>query len=172
MVRGLSRQPEAFGAFYDRYRDPVLAYFIRRLRDPEVATDLMAETFAKALLALHGGADVSSPAPWLFSIARSTLVDSVRRGQVEADARARLALDPMVLEDEDLERVADLDTDVGLVRALEMLPPDQRDAVRARVLDERDYGEIAATLGCSEAVVRKRVSRGLERMRASTEGAG
>ncbi|MEA2496281.1 MAG: hypothetical protein QOJ29_4192, partial [Thermoleophilaceae bacterium] len=88
MVRGIGPQPDAFGAFYDRYRDALLAYFIRRVRDPDVAADLMAETFAKALLTLHGGARVSSPAPWLFSIARSTLVDSVRRGQVEARARA------------------------------------------------------------------------------------
>jgi RNA polymerase sigma-70 factor (ECF subfamily) len=171
-VLGLSRQPEAFGVFYDRYHDAVLAYFIRRVRDPEVAADLMAETFAKALLALHGGAEVASPAAWLFSIAHSALVDSVRRGQVETRARVRLALEPMVLEDQDLERVAGLQTDAGFLRALEALPADQREAVRARVLDERDYGEIATALGCSQAVVRKRVSRGLERLRGSMEAAG
>jgi RNA polymerase sigma-70 factor (ECF subfamily) len=33
------------------------------------------------------------------------------------------------------------------------------------VVDERDYAEIAKDLRCSEAVVRKRVSRGLARMR-------
>lgn len=34
---------------------------------------------------------------------------------------------------------------------------DERRAVRARVIDERDYGEIARSLGCSEMVIRKRV---------------
>ena len=48
---------------------------------------------------------------------------------------------------------------------LEQLAPDQRAAVRAHVIDERAYGEIAGELNTSEAVVRKRVSRGLAAMR-------
>jgi RNA polymerase sigma factor (sigma-70 family) len=47
------------------------------------------------------------------------------------------------------------------------LPPDEQVAVRARVIEERDYSEIASELGCSELVVRKRVSRGLSRLRAA-----
>jgi RNA polymerase sigma-70 factor (ECF subfamily) len=46
------------------------------------------------------------------------------------------------------------------------LPAGERAAVSARVIEERDYGEIARSLGCSEMVVRKRVSRGLARLRA------
>ena len=46
------------------------------------------------------------------------------------------------------------------------LPDDQREAVRAHVLDERPYEEIATQLGCSESVVRQRVSRGVRAMRA------
>jgi RNA polymerase sigma-70 factor (ECF subfamily) len=46
------------------------------------------------------------------------------------------------------------------------LPEDLREAVVARVLEERDYDEIAAKLGCSQQVVRKRVSRGLTRLRS------
>jgi len=37
----------------------------------------------------------------------------------------------------------------------------------ARIVDERDYPEIAESLECSELVVRKRVSRALEALRAS-----
>jgi DNA-directed RNA polymerase specialized sigma24 family protein len=45
------------------------------------------------------------------------------------------------------------------------LPADERRAVELRVIDERDYGEIATELRCSELVVRKRVSRGLAHLR-------
>jgi RNA polymerase sigma factor (sigma-70 family) len=48
---------------------------------------------------------------------------------------------------------------------LERLSPQQRDAIRAHVIDERPYGEIARVQGTSEAVVRKRVSRGLAAVR-------
>jgi DNA-directed RNA polymerase specialized sigma24 family protein len=37
------------------------------------------------------------------------------------------------------------------------------------VLEEREYGEIAAELECSEAVVRQRVSRALRKLREETQ---
>ena len=46
------------------------------------------------------------------------------------------------------------------------LPPAQRDAVLARVVDERPYAEIAQEMQCSELLVRQRVSRGLRALRA------
>jgi RNA polymerase sigma-70 factor (ECF subfamily) len=49
------------------------------------------------------------------------------------------------------------------------LPPDQREAIEARVINEREYADIAAQLRCSEQVIRKRVSRGLGSLRASLE---
>jgi DNA-directed RNA polymerase specialized sigma24 family protein len=46
------------------------------------------------------------------------------------------------------------------------LPPEQREAVQARVVEERPYSEIAAAMSCSELVVRQRVSRGLRALRS------
>jgi len=37
------------------------------------------------------------------------------------------------------------------------------------VIDERDYADIAMDMRCSEAVVRKRVSRGLRNLRTHLE---
>ena len=48
---------------------------------------------------------------------------------------------------------------------MERLTPDQRAAIAAHVLEERPYDQIAVELETSEAVVRKRVSRGLAAMR-------
>jgi DNA-directed RNA polymerase specialized sigma24 family protein len=50
------------------------------------------------------------------------------------------------------------------------LPADQRDAVALRVLLDHDYAEVAAHAGVSEAVARKRVSRGLSALRARLAG--
>jgi DNA-directed RNA polymerase specialized sigma24 family protein len=41
--------PDAFGQFYVRYRELIIGYLMRRVRDPELAADLMGETFAAAL---------------------------------------------------------------------------------------------------------------------------
>jgi RNA polymerase sigma-70 factor (ECF subfamily) len=161
-------EPAAFGAFYRRHEDRVLGYFLARVGDPEVAADLTAETFAAALASAHRFRPRKEPASaWLFGIARNNLAMCRRRGGVEARARRRLGMAPIVLTDESVERIAALDrTALALV---DDLPGDQQDAVRARVIDERDYAEIAKDLRCSEAVVRKRVSRGLGTLRAHLE---
>ena len=54
-------------------------------------------------------------------------------------------------------------------RLLAALPSDQREAVQARIVDERSYADIARELKTSELVVRKRVSRGLATLREQVE---
>jgi DNA-directed RNA polymerase specialized sigma24 family protein len=44
-----------------------------------------------------------------------------------------------------------------------------REAVSGRVIDEREYRELAEALRCSESVVRQRVKRGLARIRERLE---
>jgi RNA polymerase sigma-70 factor (ECF subfamily) len=162
-------EPTAFGAFYRRHEDRVLGYFLARVGDPEVAADLTAETFAAALVSAHRfrPRKKKPAAAWLFGIARNQLAMSRRQGRVEARARRRLGMAPVVLTDEAIERIAELDR--SALTLAEDLPGDQREAVRARVIDERDYPDIAKDLRCSEAVVRKRVSRGLETLRGQME---
>jgi RNA polymerase sigma-70 factor (ECF subfamily) len=164
-------KPGAFVAFYRRHERLVLRNLLWRCRDGELAADLAAETFAVIFEIAErfdperaGG---TSAVPWLLGIARYTWLASIRHGVVVEDARRRLGYEPLVLDDEDLARVDALASiDPSLDESLDALPHDLREAVVARFVDERDYGEIAAALGCSELVVRKRVSRGLSRLRA------
>ena len=101
-------------------------------------------------------------------MARNVLGASRRRNQVEDRARRRLGVVPIELDDEDLERVSALaDSEHSrVIELLEQLPEIERQTVRAQIVQERSYAEIASAMRCSEMVVRKRVSRGLARMRA------
>jgi RNA polymerase sigma factor (sigma-70 family) len=165
---------EAFGAFYRRYERPILGYLLTRVRDAEIAADLTSEVFAAALEAAGSfdpgrGGSVSASG-WLFTIAHNTLVSSFRRGRVAEAARRRLgALEPLALDDQDIERVLTLGPSDTWLELLGELPAIERDAILGRVVDERDYGELAGELGCSTLVVRKRVSRGLARLRNAGE---
>jgi RNA polymerase sigma-70 factor (ECF subfamily) len=168
-------EPEAFAVFYRRHVDSLLAYFARRTRDAELAADLTAETFAAALVGAHRHRPDQGPGvAWLYGIARRKLSHAARRGVVEDRARRRLGMAPLTLTDEALERVealATADASAQLLKeGLDALPADQRDAVLARVLEEQDYAEIAATARTSESVIRKRVSRGLAGLRTRMEG--
>jgi RNA polymerase sigma factor (sigma-70 family) len=168
LVAGRSNA-EAFGLFYGRRVDAVLAFFLRRTGNRELAADLTAETFAAALSALpRYNPQRSSALAWLFTIAHHKLADSIRRGQVEDRARRRLGIEPLVFSDEDIERVeqraAAADASAALLE-LERLSAEQRGAIEGRVLQETEYDELARRLRCSESVVRKRVSRGLAELR-------
>jgi RNA polymerase sigma factor (sigma-70 family) len=161
---------EAFGTIFERYYGVILAYLARRTRDPEVAADLCGEVFARALLALHEQrANPGSAPAWLLTIARNALIDSVRRGQVEARARRQLGIERLAITDADVDCVERSSADDVLGALIEELPEAQRIALRARILDERDYPEIAADLGCSDLVVRQRVSRALKTLRSRLE---
>ena len=80
----------------------------------------------------------------------------------------------LALTDEALERIDALAaaeaSATALHAALDSLPADQREALQARVVDERGYDEIALAARTSESVVRKRVSRGLAGLRQRMGG--
>jgi RNA polymerase sigma-70 factor (ECF subfamily) len=158
---------DAFASFYRRHLAVVVAFLRQRTPNAEVAADLAAETFVSALDSLRRtGVVPEVPLGWLMTIARNKLVDSIRRGRVESDTRRRLALEPLTFTDADLADVERMAADTDVVEALtRRLPPDQLAAFTARIFDEREYGEIAAELSVSEAVVRKRVSRAMRTLR-------
>jgi RNA polymerase sigma-70 factor (ECF subfamily) len=159
----------SFSVFYRRHLTTVVGWCLRRTGDPELAADLTAEVFAAVLVsAARYRPTHDSAAGWLLGIARNVLGHSVRRGQVDARARERLGATRLTVEDDDLAGVMDLADaqDDAAADLLAGLPVDERAAVHARVVQEREYGEIARSLGCSQMVVRKRVSRGLARLRA------
>ena len=162
----LTGDARRFAAFYRRHEDAMLGYFLKRVRSAELAADLTAETFARAL---EGRARFDrrrgEAGAWLFGIAHNVLTRSLERGRVEDDVRRRLAMQPLVLDDEAIANIEALD-DAPALAALAALPEDQADAVRRRVIDEVGYEELAQRLDCSPSVVRQRVSRGLRALRA------
>jgi RNA polymerase sigma factor (sigma-70 family) len=164
---------EVFEIVYRRHHAVVLAFLARRVQQPELAADLLAETFASLLALVRDPQRAVPPIPvaWLLVTARNLLIDSQRRGTVDDRARRRLAMRPVVLDDRDLEQVEEISAETDLMRELAVrLEPDQLQALQARVLDDREYAEIAAQLKCSESVVRKRVSRALGVLRRAMEG--
>lgn len=166
---------DAFSAFYVRHETIVAGYLARRAASAEQAADLTIETFAAAMLSAGRFRDDGGSAlGWLLGIARNLLARSRERRRIELRARAKLGVDPIVFSDATLERVEALidatNPDNPLLAAFEALPDDQREAIRARVLDEQPYPDIASSLGVAEATVRQRVSRGLSRLRGSVEG--
>jgi RNA polymerase sigma factor (sigma-70 family) len=164
--------PDAFAAFYDRYEAGVIGYLLRRTGNVEVAVDLASEAFAAALASASRYKPAgATAAPWLFTIAQNILAESGRRGRVEARARRRVGIrDAIEYTAEELDRVEALAGQSDwATQLLRDLPAEQREAIQARIIDERSYPEIARDIRASELVVRKRVSRGLATLRGQLE---
>ncbi|MEN3283483.1 MAG: hypothetical protein V7607_4623 [Solirubrobacteraceae bacterium] len=154
-----------FGAFYERHVDAVTAYVARRVGRPDLTFDVVAETFARALE--HGDdydPERGAAVAWLFGIARNVVIDAARRGRVADAARRRLGMSAVTLDDDQLARIEERGR-IDLAEALSALSHEQREAVIQRVLAEEPYAAIAERVGCSEQVVRQRVSRGLAVLR-------
>jgi RNA polymerase sigma-70 factor (ECF subfamily) len=156
-----------FGAFYERHLDTVTAYLARRTHHPEQTFDLVAEVFARALEHRRGYDPARGPAiAWLLGIARNLLLDAARRGRVANAARVKLGMAPIALDDEALERI-EARGRIDVEASLALLQESQRTAIVRHVLEEEPYEAIAADVGCSESVIRQRVSRGLAALRRS-----
>ncbi len=152
--------PEAFAVFYRRHSRAVLAFVARRAAPPDVG-DVVAEVFATALVHCRRYDPARGAAgAWLTGIAANLLAGVARRGAVEARMCRRLGIRRPVLE------AVEVEVELGGEELLDWLPPDQRVAVEARVLHEKDYEQIAIEQSVSPQVIRKRVSRGLGALRS------
>ncbi|UTI63385.1 RNA polymerase sigma factor [Paraconexibacter antarcticus] len=166
--------PDDITQLYRLHARRLATFLVRRTHDPEVAMDLVAETFAIAIRDRRrfNGRNEDAGA-WLFGIARNLLRHWYRDGSVERRALTRLGMQRPVLTDTDVERLLALtgsdDARARVAAQMASLPEEQRAAVELRVVEERSYDEVAIALGISAQAARARVSRGLRALAAVLE---
>ncbi len=166
---------ESLSALYRGQAERLLVFFGRRTYDAQLAMDLIGETFARAFEQRNRfrGSSEGEAVAWVWGIARNVLADALRRGNAERRALRRLGVQAPLLGSDaeaELERRAGLhDMRVMVLAALETLAPDQREALRLRVVLELDYAAVAERLGISQQAARARVSRGLRALGASLD---
>jgi len=133
-------------------------------RDPADASDVVQEAMLRALRffgSFRGGGSAKS---WLLAIVRNTAIDWMR-----ANRPSQIA--PPPADDGDpLENIADQgdDPEAALIRAsnrqqldrlIADLPPEFRECLVLRELEELSYKEIAAVTGVPLGTVMSRLSR-------------
>ncbi|HEX6836014.1 MAG TPA: RNA polymerase sigma factor [Polyangia bacterium] len=167
MARYADGDEAAFAELYGLIVPRLFGYLLRRLRDGDVAKDLLQQT----LLAVHGarasyirGADVQ---PWLFAIARRLLIDHLRRARrdpLRADGADVLEMPGRPTRADELVDAHKLAA--RLEAALAELPEPQR---RAFELNERrglSLRETAAALQITVGAVKLRLHRAHKSLRA------
>lgn len=103
-----------FDELYQNYADTVYSFLMFKLRNRELAEDLLQETFLGAYKICKAKGQVASPRAWVLSIARNKMVDHLRKqGSPEVKVPVELLEDTACSQDsslfvrEMLERLAD-----------------------------------------------------------------
>jgi RNA polymerase sigma-70 factor, ECF subfamily len=144
----------------------LLAYFERRVAEPEDAADLLAETYLvawKRIGAFPIGREHQRM--WLFVTARNVHANArragLRRAELAGRLRDRLAVDP-------LEIVAPVDDERRLVRdAVDRLPAAQRELVSLVHWDGFTIAEAAHIVGVNPSTARGRYAAARGRLRTA-----
>lgn len=149
---------------YERYSGAVFTVAMSVLKDRELAADAVQLTFLKAWRA-SASLDPEAPlAPWLYAIARHASLDLYRSrrrvpGPVDGDLfAARADTSPASFESA---------WEAWEIRsAIDSLPVEEREIVRAQHFLELTHAEIAARLGVPLGTVKSRSHRAHRRLAA------
>jgi RNA polymerase sigma-70 factor, ECF subfamily len=150
----------AFGALYDEALPLIYSYFLRRCGGvAPLAEDLTQETFLAAVHQVKRGATVDAPVPWLFGIARHTLIDHYRVSLNGIERSKPWNDETDAIPDERDDFGAAIERDQAIL-ALNALPPAQRLVIALRYLDGLRVAEIASQTGKSVHAVESLLARG------------
>jgi RNA polymerase sigma-70 factor (ECF subfamily) len=147
----------------------VSAYFARRCGEPQTVADLTSETFVRAVGGFTGFDPRRGTArAWLFGIAGHVYARHCAQTADGREAAARLAGRRALDTDEIEELTARIDAERAgreLIERCAGLPALERGAIELVDLAGLTPKEAAVALRVSRVVLRKRLSRGRDRLR-------
>ncbi|HTR19093.1 MAG TPA: RNA polymerase sigma factor [Candidatus Paceibacterota bacterium] len=153
----------SFLAAYDDHADALFRHVFLRLRDREVATDVVQETFSRAWLYLSKGKRIDYMRAFLYRVANNLIVD-VSRKKRSTSLDRMMEDDGFELRDEAAKDPAEIPQAREAMALLTSLDEIYRTVITMRFIEELSPGEIAQRLGVSENVVSVRIHRGIARL--------
>lgn len=152
----------AYGELVRRYQERVYRFVLRMVNSHDEALELTQEAFINAWQALPDWRPDAEFRTWLFRIASNAAMDCLRRRKVvefvalEDDYDAPGAGPGPEAQLQTKQNLAALESALG------RLPPEQREIVLLREVEDMSYAEIGATLGINEGTVKSRLARARE----------
>lgn len=168
LARAQRGDEDACRALVVRYQRALFALLARMLGPRGAVEDLAQETFLRAFRALPGF-DRRGPArlsTWLLTIGSRLAIDELRRRGAPDEPLDDCAL---LADDRALAQVGRGSLQRALVKAVGLLPPQQRAAFLLREAHGLSYEEIAVALGIEVGTVRSRLSRARQLLRELLE---
>lgn len=156
---------EAFKRLFDTYFEPLYRYALRYLRSGEEARDVVHDVFLEMWRHRQRIGLERDLRTYLYATTRNHALDRLKRRKVEDRFRERR-------EGADAQAGADTESEIEsrelaatIQRAIDTLPPRQREVLRLRWQQHLSYEEIGKALNISPKTVAIHLSRGLQHLR-------
>lgn len=159
---------KAFEALFHRYRDAIRELYTLRTGSVDDADDLLQETFIKVFLNLDKYDARFTFGQWIYTIARNTFIDFVRK------RRDDLSIDtipgnggfvtPVAQEATPEESYINMQRGKQLEVYMEKMSPNYRHLIELRFFKEYSYEEIAAELKIPMGTVKTQIHRAREQL--------
>jgi len=156
-------------ALYQEHAGELRRFLLGVLRDHDLATDALQNTFSKMVEVGHTARQETLKG-WLFRVAFHEAMALRRRQGVDGKAMQRLAwAGPVVGETPD-EAVCRGETVERVRSALEQLPAEQRQVVQMRIYGQQKFAAIATELGLPLGTVLTRMKLAVDKLRQKLAG--
>ena len=164
VVRAQAGDEAAFTELVERY-SPKLRYFLRKLlASADGAEDALQDVWLDAFRHLPRLSDPEALTAWLYRIARDRAYGRLRKSrQLEPFEEARLP------DDAEGEGEFTAEDAARIHAALDRLPPEQREVLVLRFVEDLSYEQIASVVGCQLGTVRSRIHYGKQALRRTLE---
>lgn len=153
---------DAISALWDGITPKLYGYLVNTLREPNLAEDILQETWLKAISNLPKfrarGVRFSA---WLFAIARNECRQHWRKAGREVAEEINEENHPSVLDSPE----KGLTEKIFVEGLLKFLPPEDQEMLRLRYVADLSFKEIAAILAIAPITARVRAHRALTRAR-------
>ncbi len=154
-----------FLAAYEENSDALFRHCLIRVRDREIARDVVQEAFSRTWLYLSEGKEVEYLRAFLYRIANNLIVDGARKKK-SSSLDKMMEDDGFEAEDESIRPAEEVPQAREALKLLGELDDLYRVVITMRFLDQMSPKEIATALDVSENVVSVRIHRGMEKLRA------
>jgi RNA polymerase sigma-70 factor (ECF subfamily) len=175
MLRVKRGDRAAYAGLVEKYKQPVMNFVYRSLRDETEAEDLAQNVFLQVYKSRRRYKQTAKFSTWLFTIARNLCLNEIRR----RSRHPAESLEETHAENEDqpqrqyedkkvflpTENVLHGELAKKIEEALTELPENQRTAILLCRQDELSYEEIAEILDCSLSATKSLIHRGRETLK-------
>ena len=162
MLAYIEGDVEAFEALYERHKKRIFGFLIARLKDRSEAEDVFQSVFVK----FHRSRDKYRQEipflPWLFTLARNTLIDHVRK----RDAYGKHVTVSAEIIESYVAPVSDTSSIHAAFAELSRLTDTQRKALELRFNQGLTFDEIGSQMQTSAVNSRQIISRAIRKLRS------